>query len=420
MIAVGSRGDVQPLVALGMSLQKIGYRIRFAGPPPFQDFIQEKGLEFKPFGTDLKEFFDLDVGIDWIEKCDNPVNMYLGYAKTVLPFLRQELDACLAACQNTDAIIHGIFVPACPHIAEALDVPIFSALLQPRQRTQSHPSCFMPPHIQLGGLYNWGSHVLIEQLYWQPLRSEVNRWRKEVLGLKPWPLLGQSPDYPAFAAYSPSVLPKPKDWPSTYHVPGFWFLENEQSWQPPSDLLDFLDAGKPPIYIGFGSMVSRHPEKMTEIIVEALELTQQRGIIMRGWTGLGPKNTSDRIFVTDPLPHHWLFPKVAAVVYHGGAGTTASALRAGVPLVVIPFGTDQPFWGAHLHKLGVAAPPISYKKLTVEILTKAIAKVTTDDNIKTRARHLGEQIRAEDGIGETVKLIDRYLQSKPKPTLAAA
>ncbi|MGK7927641.1 MAG: glycosyltransferase, partial [Spirulina sp.] len=240
------------------------------------------------------------------------------------------------------------------------------------------------------------------------------------LGLKPWPLLGQPRTqlYPTFAAYSPSVLPKPQDWSSNYHVPGYWFLEDED-WQPPSDLLDFLAAGKPPVYIGFGSMVSRHPEKLTATILEALQRTNQRGIIMRGWAGLNPKENNDRIFVTDSIPHHWLFPKVAAVIYHGGAGTTAAALRAGVPLVPIPFGGDQHFWGDRMQKLGVAPSRIPHKKLTAEALASAIAKVTGDESIKNRARQLGGRIRAEDGIGNTLRLIDRYLQRKPIPTLGA-
>jgi sterol 3beta-glucosyltransferase len=415
MIAVGSRGDIQPFVALGVGLQKIGYRVRLAATPSFRNFIQNRGLEFTPLGADFKDFICKEAGLAWIERGDNPINLFLDYAELVRPVLRQELDSCFAACQDTDAILYGIGILACPHIAEALRVPIFSGILQPYKRTKAFPSCFLSSYRNWGGLYNWGSHFLIEQLLWQPFRSEINRWRQEVLGLKPWPFLGESHAQtpPTFAAYSPSVLTKPKDWPSHYHVSGYWFLEDNWNWQPPSDLLAFLAAGKAPIYIGFGSMPSRHPEKLTEIIVEALQRTNQRGIIMRGWAGLNPKNNSDRLFVTDPIPHNWLFPEVAAAVYHGGSGTTAAALRAGIPLVIIPFCGDQHFWGDRMNKLGVAPSPIPHKKLTVEALARAIAKVTEDENIKVRSRQLGEKIRAEDGVGNTVKIIDRYLQKQP-------
>lgn len=421
MIAVGSRGDVQPFVALGVGLQKIGYRVRLAATPSFKNFIQDRGLEFTPLGTDFKDFLCQEVGLAWIERGDNPINLFLDYAELVRPVLQQELNSCFAVCQDTDAVFYGLGIPACPHIAEALEIPAFSCLMQPYKKTRAFPSCFLASQKNWGGLYNWSSHFMVEQLLWQPLRSEINRWRKETLGLKPYPCLGQpvSQTPPTFAAYSPSVLPKPEDWPSHYHVPGYWFLEDNKNWQPSSDLLDFLAAGKPPVYIGFGSMPCRDPEKLTATIIEALQKADRRGIIMRGWAGLNPKN-SDRIFVTDLIPHDWLFPKVAAVVYHGGSGTTAAALRAGVPLVPIPFCGDQHFWGDRMQKLGVATSPIPHKKLKLKALSRAIAKVTTDENIKVRAHQLGAQIHAEDGVGNTVKLIDRYLQKKSKSTLVAA
>ncbi|MEM9543076.1 MAG: glycosyltransferase [Cyanobacteria bacterium P01_E01_bin.42] len=423
ILTFGSRGDVQPYLALGVGLQQAGYNVRLAAPPPFADFIQSKGLEFMPIEGEPQAMLEGEAGQKWLENNkNNPLVVFSDYAEVVRPVLRQQFDCSLAACEGTDAIIYGFLAMVAPHIAEAANIPVFLGMLQPYTPTTAFPSVFIPPNPNLGPLYNWGSHVLMEQLFWQSFRTEINNWRQEVLGLSPWSWWGHSAAsiQPILLGYSPIAVPKPSDWSLQHHVTGYWFLNEEQNWQPPSDLLDFLAAGEKPVYIGFGSMLDRCPEKTTENTIEALKRTGKRGILLKGWGGLDTKIDSDDIFTIESIPHSWLFPQMSAIVHHGGAGTTGAALRSGVPMVVTPFMADQPFWSDRMNKLGVAPSPIPHKEMTAETLARAITKVTEDERIKARSRQLGEQIRAEDGIGNTVKLIDRYLQRKPESNLVPA
>lgn len=180
-------------------------------------------------------------------------------------------------------------------------------------------------------------------------------------------------------------------------------------WQPPAGLEAFLAAGDPPVYVGFGSMSGRHPEQLASIVLEAIAKSGQRGLLLTGWGGLRPELAPDNVFVLASAPHDWLFPRVAAVVHHGGAGTTAAGLRAGVPTLIVPFNFDQPFWGERIKAMGLGPDPIPHKKLSADRLARAIKTAVTDSNLKERARICGKAIRAEDGSGSAVKIIQRYL-----------
>jgi sterol 3beta-glucosyltransferase len=171
---------------------------------------------------------------------------------------------------------------------------------------------------------------------------------------------------PILYGFSPSVIPAPSDWNGNTFITGYWFVDESENWQPPTALLDFLQSGSPPVYIGFGSMSNRNPEQTADLVIQALALTNQRAILLSGWSGLQKANTPDSIFMIDSIPHSWLFPRVSAVVHHGGASTTAAGLKAGVPSVIIPFFGDQPFWGQRVADLGVGPKPIPRKKLTAE------------------------------------------------------
>ncbi len=187
------------------------------------------------------------------------------------------------------------------------------------------------------------------------------------------------------SAYSPSIIPHPADWPDSVHITGYFFADTQADWQPSPELEAFLEAGDPPVYIGFGSMAGRDPEQFARLILEALAKSGQRGLLLTGWGGLHPESVPDNVFVVDSAPHSWLFPRMAAVVHHGGAGTTAEGLRAGVPSVIVPFILDQPFWGARIKALGLGPDPIPQKNLTADRLANAIKLAVTNSDMKTRS-----------------------------------
>jgi sterol 3beta-glucosyltransferase len=285
---------------------------------------------------------------------------------------------------------------------------------------------FPNPIIPIGGnaWLNRASYNLITLLS-IPYMGMINTWRRELLCLPPRPrfknelVRDDNTRTTVLYPFSEHVVPRPADWDASAHITGYWFLE--QTWQPPADLVRFLEAGDAPVYVGFGSMVGTDAEEKGRIVLEALRRSGQRGVIASGWGGLKLQNVPDNVFLLKEAPHDWLFPRMAAVVHHGGAGTTAAGLRAGVPTVICPFMGDQPFWGRRVESLGVGVAPIPQKKLNADNLTEAIQRVVQSTEIRRNAAELGARIRAEDGVGNAVSIISRILSGSQsrEPMLAA-
>ncbi|WP_233583264.1 glycosyltransferase, partial [Corallococcus sp. CA053C] len=267
------------------------------------------------------------------------------------------------------------------------------------------------PRRPLPGFVNRSLHVAMRQLVWLGFRRMVNQARRNVLGLGPWSLVHPGHvmlerRWPVVYGFSPAVVPPPPDWSDLIKVTGYWFLDEARTWVPPVGLLDFLNAGPAPVYVGFGSMGGFDAAETSRLVVQALN--GRRAVLAAGWGGLDRKALPENVHFVDSAPHDWLFPRMAAVVHHGGAGTTAAALRAGVPMAVVPFLGDQPFWGWRMEQLGVAPRPIPRKQLTAQNLATAIA-ATDSPGMRARAEHLGATIRSEDGVGQAVRIIEAAL-----------
>jgi UDP:flavonoid glycosyltransferase YjiC (YdhE family) len=232
--------------------------------------------------------------------------------------------------------------------------------------------------------------------------------RSQMLGLSPHSAASSARalrSLPAVYGFSRYVIPPPSDWGEHKHVTGYWFLD--EPWQPPDDLKHFLEHGDPPVYIGFGSMSAHHPQQTLELIFRALEHSGQRGVIARGWSRAKTVATPERVYILDKAPHGWLFPRMAGVVHHGGAGTTAAGLRAGVPTFIIPHMADQPYWGRRVYELGVGVKPVARHKLTADVLAEGIRQVVSDMKMREAAASLGEKIRSENGVENAVQVIER-------------
>jgi sterol 3beta-glucosyltransferase len=269
------------------------------------------------------------------------------------------------------------------------------------------------PHLPFGRRLNRLSFHVTRQLLWQSTKtSDVvtrARWglpKGAFWGPFRW-LAAQK--VPVLYGYSQYVLPAPKDWDATHQVTGYWFLDAPDTWNPPADLVKFLEAGPPPIYIGFGSMGSRNPQEAGHLAIEALERSGQRGVVASGWGGLTPATVPESVYLVSEVPHQWLFERMSAVVHHGGAGTTGAGLRAGIPSIIIPFMGDQPFWGKRIADLGVGPTPIPRKKLTSHALAEAITQAVSLPAMRQRAYALGQQIRAENGVAKAVALIEQQM-----------
>jgi sterol 3beta-glucosyltransferase len=259
---------------------------------------------------------------------------------------------------------------------------------------------------------NRPSHRLAQQMMWQTTRPADNKTRTQVLQVAPAPFWGpfarmQQQKQIILYGYSPHVVPVPKDWDDFIHVTGYWFLDPPAGWEPANDLINFLQSGPPPIYIGFGSMPNSKPEETADLVLQALAQTGQRGVLSSGWGGLKKEDLPETVVMIGSMPHSWLFPKMAAVVHHGGVGTTAAGLRAGIPAIVTPFFGDQPYWAQRVYEMGVGPKPIPRRRLTADRLAESIRSVLTDRAMQERAGSLGECIRTENGIARAVKVIEQ-------------
>jgi sterol 3beta-glucosyltransferase len=421
IITIGSRGDIQPFIALGKGLQAAGHEVALQTAEAYKPFVEENGLTYAYMNNDFMLLAESKEGQAAVEGGGK-----LSLMKKVMPMLRRMLEDEWQAARDfrPDAIIHHPKSLGGYHIAEKLNVPLFLSLALPLYTpTRAYPVPILSG-IRLGAGFNRFSYKLMG---WAsaPYMGVINDFRVKTLGLtkrgrfaselvKP-----NGEPVPVLYAYSPHVLPVPEDYPPHVHVTGYWFLDQHADWQPSAELAQFLAAGAPPIYVGFGSMSGAKAQERAKIVIDALAKSGQRGLLASGWGGLKVSDLPSNVFTLEQAPHDWLFPRVSAVAHHGGAGTTAAGLRAGKPTIIVPFIADQPFWGKVVYELGVGPQPIPQNKLTVDALTAAMQRVVTDAEMRHRAEGMGEKIRAEDGIGDAVKIIARELRHPEMMTKAA-
>lgn len=413
IIAPGSQGDVQPFLALGKGLLKDGKKVCLVTNKNYEDQIKSHRLEFWPIEVSMDDLIRTEKMREALES-GKLLSSMARMGKELKKHATLVAERSLEACQGTDMIITGISGLFTAHsISEKLDIPLIQAYNIPFTPTKSFSGALFPKFPSWLG-YRF-SHRLTRQMIWQAYRPTDKIVREDVLKLKKSPFFGPFKSEslnkgPIIYGISPSVITRPEDWPDNIHITGFWFAEPPDNWSAPQELEEFLQIEPLPLYIGFGSMSNEKPEEITEIIVKTLEKTNQRSIMFSGWGGLSGKDLPDSILMIDSIPHSWLFPKVKAVIHHGGAGTTAAGFRGGVPSIIIPYHGDQPFWGHLVNKLNVGPAPIPRKKLTINLLSKAIEKVSTDQEIQEKASVLGKKIREENGIEQAVAIINEAIK----------
>ncbi|XP_021771578.1 sterol 3-beta-glucosyltransferase UGT80B1-like isoform X1 [Chenopodium quinoa] len=425
LLVVGTRGDVQPFLAMAKRLQEFGHRVRLATHTNFRDFVKSAGVEFYPLGGDprvLAGYMARNKGL--IPSAPGEISIQRKQLKAIIESL---LPACTEPDIETSVSFRAQAIIANPpayghvHAAEALGVPLHIFFTMPWTPTYEfpHPLARVP---QSYG--NWLSYIIVDLMIWWGIRSYINDFRKRKLKLPPIAYFsmyhGSISHLPTGYMWSPHVVPKPKDWGPLVDVVGYCFLNLGSKYQPKGAFVEWIKKGQRPIYIGFGSMPLEDPRKTTSIILEALKDTGQRGILDRGWGDLGIfSEVLDHIFLLENCPHDWLFPQCSAVVHHGGAGTTATGLRAGCPTTVIPFFGDQFFWGDRIHQKGLGPEPIPIAQLSTDALSSAI-RFMLQPEVKTRVMELAKLIENEDGVAAAVDAFHRHLPHEmPIPPAAA-
>jgi sterol 3beta-glucosyltransferase len=405
----GSRGDVQPYIALGLALKRAGCDVRIVTFKNFDAFVKSFGLDMVPIEGDVRMVASSEDAMASAQ-ADNPLKVVLGLNKLRSYIFDLQKDF-FAACAGSDAIVYHPALTIGYFAARQMNIPAILASPFPMTPTREFPALIFYDAPRLGPGWNRLTHRIFEQIMWQTGSLPLKKFWKKQFGHAPEhfgsPFGRQvTRSMPTIISCSEHVFPRPADWPEHVHNTGYWFLDEEPGWQPSAALVDFLNQGKPPVYVGFGSIGDpKQAEQTTRLVVDALQRSGQRGLLATGWDGMSKTVALPAdMHILESAPHSWLFPRMSAVVHHGGAATTAAGLRAGIPGIIVPHGNDQFAWGRRVWELGAGAKPIPRKKLTSEALSQAITMALTEQT-RANARELGQKIQAEDGAGTAAKVI---------------
>ncbi len=429
LISVGSRGDLQPYLAILLELQRRGHQVTLIGSVNFQAVAEAHAVPFLPLPGDFTTLLNSEAGLALMQ--GKPVRLISD------ALLRELLETAHAAMEGTDLLLVS---PLCLwgyHLAEATGCRLVVLSPVPITATGDFPFLGFPasPPSKTGGRtrrrlrrrLNRSSYRLVSLLKWRQDSRVIQAFRRERLGLKPLPWGGaqsrRTPpahlvDPPVLHLISCQVLPRPVDWKASASLTGFCFLEPRSAhgailptpYSPDRDLTAFLENGPAPFYAGFGSMITRDPEALAAVVVEASQLAGARLILSPGWGRVVPRAALPAdVFLLEECPHSWLFPRVQAAIHHGGAGTTATTLRYGIPSTVVAFFADQPAWGRTLERLGVSPATHRLKSLNAEALAASIRALASEPRFRKRAQELQKCLAGEDGVACTVNAIEKTL-----------
>ncbi|THC51757.1 glycosyltransferase [Streptomyces sp. A1499] len=392
--AAGSRGDVAPYTGLGAELRRAGYDVTLAATDTFAPLARDAGLEFRSLpadtrggggGTGTRELmrtaaaFITELGQGFADAVDKGTDLLLLSTTTA---------------------------PLGWHLTEATGTPSIGVYLQPTAPTGDFPPVVTGSR-SLGRPANraTGRFALrmADRVYTQAVAQLRQRLALPTASPAETRRRQEQANWPILHGFSTALVPRPSDWRSGLQVVGNWWPHHDATQRLPAELEDFLGAGPPPVFIGFGSMASGDGERLSEIAVRALRRAGLRGVLQAGSAGLAADG--DDVLTIGDVPHALLFPRLAAVVHHAGAGTSAAALRAGVPAVSVPVMADQPFWAARLAALGAATDPIPFRSLTAERLAGSLDRVVTQQAHHRAAARAAQHLAAEDGAGQTLKTI---------------
>ncbi len=406
VVSMDTRGGIQPYIALSSGLRRAGHEVRMIAPSDFATMIAEHGLEFAPLSGSVEAVLRTSLGA-----AEGGAIASMRLAARELPArLGTWTRETLEACEGVDVLTGGVGGTVIGlSVAEKLGKPFIPTHLQPIGAvTDAYPGVMLARTPRWLG--RWGrrvSHRLSEAAIWMPFKGAMNAAREKVLGLSGRPVAAF--DVPTLYGFSRHVVQVPPDAQHTRLVTGYWTLDTQASWTPPAGLAQFIGRAGPVVSIGFGSMSSADPRSLTALVRRAARGAGVRAVLLAGWGGLDAiaADDGDDVYCADAIPHDWLFPRVAAVVHHGGAGTTGAGLQAGIPSVVVPFTMDQPFWASRVEALGVGPASIPRSRLTDERLAAALRQCISDHDMRARAAALGEKIRGEDGVREAVAHFER-------------
>lgn len=406
ILTLGTRGDVQPYAVLGKALAERGHTVVLSTAKNFRDLVESYGIGFHPIDADYEKLLNSKDGKKIFN--GNPFALQRNFRKLISPLIERSLSEFYTLAQASDVTIYRPKTLANVFTNQLSKIAIKAAVVPAMKETAAFPNPAISGLRIPEFLYKWS--YKINDFKYRVLRAPIKQFHLQHGLEEEFPI-----DTNEICLYgiSPHVLNRPEDWPLNHHLTGFWFSNQHQDL--PEEVEEFLEQGAPPVLVTFGSMPL--PKKLNRVIRRAAEELHQRFIIVKGWGDIAVEELRylDNIKIIDPMPFESLFPRVRAVVHHGGIGTVAECLRAGKPMfvcpAVYPLG-DQFFWGDLVYKKGVAVKPVPLVKLRSGVFMDRIEELTTDDSLYRNARELSEKICMENGVEKAVNLVESIIQSR--------
>lgn len=417
LLASGTRGDVQPYIALGLGLNAAGYAVTLATHAAFRSLVERSGLHFaliEPNPTALMMQSGEQMALTYEGNAVRALQASLSYWRNTQACFGELLDSAWQACRGSAAIIAGLPTLWGMDVAAALQVPCIWAFLQPFTRTSN----FAHPMLPFTALPVWprlhqASYRAVEWAAWLPWRAAINQWRGNH-GLPPAPMHGRyrplyQPNTTVLYGFSRHIVPTPQDWPAHHHSTGYWFWG--QTAAPNETLHDYVAQHPRLIYVGVGSMQPSQTSGFIDSVSQALAANDAWAVMLLPSHQQPPRPAPPRILFVNEAPHVWLFPHMRVIVHHGGAGTTATAFQAGQPQIITPIAADQFFWANRAHAIGVSPPPIPLRQLNANNLSAALAQSLNHISLQQRAQTISQQLSNENGVQTAVQTIASLIKN---------
>ncbi|MFJ2263743.1 glycosyltransferase [Streptomyces sp. NPDC087844] len=406
-MTAGSRGDAAPYTGLGRGLAEGGHEVTVVTHACFEPLVAAARLGFHPLPVDPRAELESPRGRA-LHRSATGIGKLARMVAMTRSLVEQMTDDLVIAAGSADVLLLSSSLGPLGHtVAEGHGLPSLGVYLQPMAPTAE----FAPPATGTRSLGAAGNrlagravNVAVDQIFAGATRALRTRLGLPPLGSRAARRARERRDWQVHHGFSPLVVPRPRDWRTGLGVAGYWW-PYDRDRQLPYALRDFLDAGPPPVFFGLGSATVPDAERLGEEVVRALRAAGVRGVVQRGWAGLSA--SGDDMFTVDEVPHAALFPRMAAVVHHAGAGTTGATLRAGVPAVPVPIQFDEAFWAARLVSLGVAPAAVPLRGLTADALGAAVARAVTEPAYTERAKELAGRLGGEDGVRPVLATVDR-------------
>jgi len=400
----GSRGDIAPFAGLGVRLDAAGHDVVVAANDVAADEIRALGLGYRIIPGDIKAIMDSEHGRQWRES--SGMRSWRARMQLALSIQAELASGMVEAARDADILLtqHSVFAHGYL-VAQAMGIPCAALEIFPNLPTAE----FQPAYLGARSLGRWGNRLVprLGMRMWSPLEAGIRDFQRS-LGL---PATGMLAVYralfdderiPVYHGFSTAIVPRPADWRPGAEVVGYWWSPRPADWQPPARLVEFLAAGPAPVYIGFGSMPG-DGERLSAVMSQAIRQAGVRAVVSEGWAGLAV--AGDDVLTIGDVPHDWLFPRMAAVVCHAGAGTTGAALRAGVPVIPTPVLLDQPFWAGRLVRLGVSPGYAPLRRVSAVWLAEMIRRAVSEPVYRHRAQQVADRVRQEDGASRVAEAL---------------